>query len=94
MDALMAEWQFLVVVLGAVFTYGGLAWAVRRHAKILNGGMLGRIEKNLATLIERADTHAEDIRLLRTAVEKETDKREAGVVRIHARLDECRGSKK
>ena len=91
MDAAFADWRFLVLLLGLACSHGGLIWAVRRHAKILNGAMLTRIEKNLARLIEKADTHAEDIRWLRDAVAKETDKREESIRRCHDRTTKMGG---
>jgi|TARA_Y100000034_G_C6699787_1_gene308550 hypothetical protein len=91
MDVALADWRFLLVLLGLACSHGGLIWAVHRHAKILNGGILGRIEKNLARLNERADTHAEDIRGLHQAVVKETDKREESIRRCHERTTKMGG---
>ncbi len=88
MNETFADWRFLLVILGFAFSLGSLWWTVRRHAKILNDGVLTRIEKNLATLIEKAETHAEDIRGLRLSMTKETDKREVSISRIHDRIDE------
>jgi len=92
MDEAFTDWRFWLVVLGLTFSLGSLVWTVHRHAKILNGATLSGIKENLATLNEKAKTHAEDIRGLQKTIVSVDDKREASIARVHERLDNTRKS--
>ena len=89
-ENIIVDWAFWITILAFVAAWVEMRWRVHHHGKILNGLTLTAIQKNLATLNEKADTSAEDFRWLREAGTKETDKREAGDRHIHQRLDEMK----